>query len=160
MTFAPTALKPIRLADPDHPRFVGLAILRSLLAHEEVASQPQRSDAVLDLIALLLRDAPASAVVRAFCRVRRHCAPVCYLAIFRFRRWLEQQIVVKAAAGSWQPLSLAFPDFRRIEQHYRRDAWEAESDPQNWRAVCVDFAWNCSETESLSAGAMAELAQA
>jgi hypothetical protein len=158
MTYAPIALKPVRLADPDHPRFVGLAILRSLLAHEEVSSQPRRSDVVLDLIALLLRDAPASSVVRAFCQVRRHCGPVCYLAIFRLRRWLEQQIVAKSANGSWQPLTLAFPDFRRIEQHYRRDAWESESEPQAWGTVSVDFAWNC--PEPLHARATLDTAQA
>lgn len=135
--------KSLRLADTNHPRFVGLALLRSLLAHHEVATHPKRSDAVLDLIGLLLRDAPASVVVRSFCLVRRHCAPVCYLAIFRFRRWMEQQIVVKAGAATWQPLSLAFEDPRRIEQHYRREAWESERGSASWETTPVHLAWTC-----------------
>jgi hypothetical protein len=158
MTLASTAPTPkqLRLADPDHPRFVGLALLRSLLAHEDVASQPRRSDVVLDLIALLLRDAPASSVVRAFCQVRRQCGPVCYLAIFRLRRWLEQQIVVKTGPGSWQTLTLAFLDFRRIEQHYRRSAWEAEPIAENWDTYPVNFAWNC--TSAVEAAPQAQKA--
>lgn len=141
-TLATPQLKASRLANPDHPRFVGLAQLRSVLAYEDVAKSPTRSDAVLDMIGLLLRDAPASSVVKAFCRVRSQCESVCYLAIFRLRRWLEKEIVVKTGEGSWQALSLAFPDFRRIEQAYRRQAWELEDESQDWQAVSVDFAWN------------------
>jgi hypothetical protein len=143
MTLAPSTSKSLRLASPDHPRFVGLALLRSLLTHEDVASQSVRSDAVLDLIGLLLRDAPAQQVVKAFCKVRRHCGAVCYLAIFRFRRWLEQQIVAKTTTGTWHALDLSFQDFRRIEQHYRRQSWEAGSGGESaWEGVAVDFAWN------------------
>lgn len=143
MTLAPSTSKSLRLASPDHPRFVGLALLRSLLTHEDVASQSIRSDAVLDLIGLLLRDAPARQVVKAFCKVRRHCGAVCYLAIFRFRRWLEQQIVAKTTASSWQTVDLSFQDFRRIEQHYRRQSWESDAiNESSWETCAVDFAWS------------------
>lgn len=147
MTLVAPAPQTSRLANPDHPRFVGLALLRSLLLHEEVAGHSSRSDAVLDLIGLLLRDARAATVIRAFCRVRRACGSVCYLANFRLRRWLEQQMVVKAGSASWQPLSLAFGDLRRIEQHYRRLAWEAEPDSCDWDSIPVSFAWNCLSVE-------------
>jgi hypothetical protein len=135
--------KSSRLNNPDHPRFVGLALLRSLLLHEEVAADSRRTDTVLDLIALLLRDAPAASVVKSFCSVRRECEPVCYLAIFRLRRWLEEQIVVHCATGPWQPLSLAFQEYRRIEQDYRRQAWESALDSRDWNTVPVVFAWTC-----------------
>ena len=156
MTLAHSTSKSLRLASPDHPRFVGLALLRSLLTHEDVATQASRSDVVLDLIALLLRDAPAKQVVKAFCRVRRQCGAVCYLAIFRFRRWLEQQIVVKIAGGRWQPLDLSFQDFRRIEQHYRRHAWETRaSEAVAWEAEVLDFAWNYAVESELEMKAVA-----
>ena len=146
MTLVTPSLRSLRLASPDHPRFVGLALLRSLLTHEDVASQPNRSDAVLDLIALLLRDAPAKQVVKAFCRVRQQCGDVCYLAIFRLRRWLEQQMVVKTTDGPWLSLDLSFKDFRRIEQHFRRHAWESGQDEaSSWNTEVIDFAWNCTE---------------
>lgn len=151
-------IKSPRLANPDHPRFVGLALLRSLLLHEEVATNATRSDAVLDLIGLLLRDAPAASVVKAFCRVRRICGPVCYLAIFRLRRWLEQQVVVKAGRSVWEGLSLAFGDIRRIEQHYRRQAWEAQRMSCDWDNIPLSFAWNCAPvagTEPVSVSALA-----
>ena len=150
MTLVAPLPKNPRLANPDHPRFVGLALLRSLLLHEEVATDATRSDAVLDLIGLLLRDAPAASVIRAFCKARRASDSICYLANFRLRRWLEQQMVVKAGRSGWQPLSLAFGDLRRIEQHYRRQAWEAERMSCDWNTIPVSFAWNCApvvETE-------------
>lgn len=145
MTLGSPLSKCRRTATPDHPRFLGLAQLRSLLAHDEVVGNVLRSDAVLDLIGLLLRDAPALAVVRAFCRVRRLCGSVCYLAIFRLRRWLEEQIVVKSGRSSWQPVTLAFQDLGRIEQHYRRQAWELSPGAGDWRAVPVVFAWAYAE---------------
>jgi len=145
MPLAAPLSKSSRLANPDHPRFVGLALLRSLLVHEEVATDSRRTDTVLDLIALLLRDAPAASVVKAFCSVRRQCEPVCYLAIFRLRRWLEQQIVVHCATGPWRPLSLAFQEYRQIEQDYRRHAWESAFDCRDWNRVPVVFAWACED---------------
>jgi hypothetical protein len=79
--------------------------------------------------------------------VRRACGSVCYLAIFRLRRWIEQQMLVMVGSAGWQPLSLAFGDSRRIEQHYRRLAWETAPDSGDWETIPVSFAWNC-----LSAG--------
>jgi hypothetical protein len=152
MTLAPAAPTRARRATPDHPRFVGLALLRSLLAHEEVCAHSRRSDAVLDLIALLLRDAPAASVVRAFCHLRQHCGPVCYLAIFRFRRWLEAQIVVGTAKSPWQPVSLAFHEHRLIEQHYRRLVWEAAPDICDWDSLPVHFAWTLPDRMPLAPG--------
>lgn len=143
MTLAAPLSKSPRLANSDHPRFVGLAQLRSFLLHEDVAGCSARADAVLDLIGLLLRDAPASLVVKAFCRVRRLCSSVCYLAVFRLRRWMEQQIVVKTVDAGWQSLTLAFHDLKRIEQHYRRAAWEDTSIACDWNSLPVDFAWAC-----------------
>lgn len=145
---SPLSPKSLRLANPDHPRFVGLALLRSLLLHEDVASSPTRSDAVLDLIGLLLRDAPARQVVKAFCLLRQQCGSVCYLAIFRLRRWLEKEVVVKAGADAvWQPLELAFQTFPRMNQHYRRQVWERNLVTDSWEQIPVDFAWDYSEAE-------------
>jgi hypothetical protein len=101
------------------------------------------------MIGLLLRDAPAASVIRAFCRVRRRCSPVCYLAIFRLRRWLEQQVVVKTGNSGWHPLTLAFRDRERIEQHYRRSAWESSRAAGDWDTVTVDFAWACAELSEI-----------
>src|SRR5882757_1367932 len=84
-----------KLATENHPYFVGLAHLRSLLLHEDIVQDEDKMNAVLDVIGLLLRRAPAQPVVKAFCRMRRICGSVCYLALYRLRRWVEGQIVLK-----------------------------------------------------------------
>jgi len=129
------------LATAEHPYFVGLALLRSLLAHDEVAQDSRRSDAVLDMITILLRQGQAGAVVRAFSKVRQACGPVCYLAIFRLRRWLEQQVMVRAGEKDWEPVKLAFADYRRVVQGYQREAWEWDTTAAHVSEVPVNFAW-------------------
>ena len=107
-----------------HPHFLGLAHLRSLLTHEEVATSAERTDAVLDMISVLLQNGPARQAIQAFCKVREVCQPVCYLALFRLRRWLEQAAEVRVDHGRWQSLELSFVNYRRMVQNYRRNAWE------------------------------------
>lgn len=124
---------------PSHPFFVGLAHLRSLLAHEEVAESAERTDAVLDMISVLLHQRPAAQALRAFCAVRQSCEPACYLALYRLRRWLESQIAVRVGTGNWRPLDLRFRSHALVVKHYQREAWEwqeADAAPQ------VAFAWS------------------
>jgi len=129
------------LATTSHPHFVGLALLRSLLAHDEVSQDARRSDAVLDMIAILLRQGQAKSVVSAFCQVRQACGSVCYLAIFRLRKWLEQQIMVKAGDGEWESVQLTFGDSRRVIQSYQRSAWEWDDSGAKMEVIPVLFAW-------------------
>ena len=129
------------LATASHPHFVGLALLRSLLGHEEVSQNARRSDAVLDMITVLLRQGQAKSVLKAFCQVRVACGPVCYLAIFRLRRWMEQEMMVKVGGNGWEPLKLAFADSRRVIQSYQRQAWEWDASGSKMDDISVTFAW-------------------
>ncbi len=132
-----------RLSNPTQPHFVGLAALRSLLTHEDIAASPERMDAVLDMISALLKDDSCRRVVQSFCRVRQACEPVCYLQLFRLRRWLEKEIVVRANGHEWLDLNLAFSDYRRIVQHYQRHAWEwdEECTASRWQDIPILFDW-------------------
>jgi len=129
------------LATADHPHFVGLALLRSLLIHDEMVMHQSRADAVLDLVGLLLRQAPASRVVQSFCEVRELCGPVCYMAIFRLRRWFEGQIMVKIGQDDWQTLDLSFRNYQRLLRSHRRQCWEWQMDVQSIDQIPVSFAW-------------------
>ena len=132
----------IGIASTQHPHFVGLAQLRSLLAHEDVASDSAKSDAVLDMIAVLLRQGSARSVVEAFCRMRKVCGSICYMAQFRLRNWLEKQVMVRTGEAGWQPLALGFGDFRRIVQAYRHKEWEWQETAGSWSEIEVIFAWS------------------
>ena len=128
-----------------HPQFVGMAHLRSLLSHDEVSNHPERTDAVLDVISLLLRESSAKKVVQAFCRARLLCEPVCYLALFRLRRWLEQQVTVKIDGEHAQALNLSFKSYRKMVQNYQREAWESSDESDAMENVYVSFQWNAEE---------------
>lgn len=130
------------LATTQHPHFVGLALLRSLLSHEDVASDSAKSDAVLDLIGLLMRQGTAKNVLEAFYRMKKVCGHVCYLSQFRLRRWLEQQIRVHTGDAGWQQVELGFPDFRRLIQTCRHREWEWREDATDWEQIEVLFAWS------------------
>ena len=130
-----------KLATENHPYFVGLAQLRSLLLHEDIARDEDKTDSVLDVIGLLLRQAPAQPVVRAFCRMRRICGSTCYLALYRLRRWLEGQIMLKVGDHAWQPLELKFTDFRRMMQDCVRAEWESNLEAASPAEVAVTFCW-------------------
>jgi len=130
------------LASTQHPHFVGLAQLRSLLAHEDVASDSAKSDAVLDMIAVLLRQGNARNAVEAFCRLKKVCGSVCYMAQFRLRNWLEKQVMVRTGDAGWQPLELGFGDFRRLVQGYRHKEWEWQEAAGSWEDIEVIFAWS------------------
>jgi len=137
-TLSPSAPK---LANENHPYFVGLAHLRSLLVHEDIAHDEDKTNAVLDLIGLLLRQAPAQASVKAFCRMRQVCGSVCYLALYRLRRWLEAQIMVQVGGRDWQPLELKFDSFRRNRQDLCRADWESNLETTSPQDVSVTFCW-------------------
>jgi hypothetical protein len=124
-----------------HPHFLGLAHLRSLLAHEEVAASSERTDAVLDMISVLLQGGAARQAVQAFCKVRETCQPVCYLALYRLRRWLESQAEIRVNHGGWQPLELNFKNYRRLVQNYRREAWEWSDGTVPAQEFEVRFSW-------------------
>ncbi len=142
MTLSNPKLSPA-LANTQHPHFVGLALLRSLLGHEEVASDAAKSDAVLDMIAVLLRQGTAKAALETFYQMKRVCGPVCYLAQFRLRRWLEQQVRVCTGEGGWLPVELGFADFRRLVQDCRRKEWESHEDASvAWEYIETVFAWS------------------
>jgi|GEM_PF-2481302 len=126
---------------PDQPHFLGLAHLRSLLSHDEVACSGERTDSVLDMISVLLQEGPARKTVQAFCHVREVCQPVCYLALFRLRRWLEQNIVIRVNHGHWHAMSLSFQNYRKLVQHYRREAWEWNEGETAMQDMEVRFAW-------------------
>jgi hypothetical protein len=130
------------IASTQHPHFVGLAQLRSLLAHEDVASDSVKSDAVLDMIAVLLRQGSARSAVEAFCRMKKVCGSVCYMAQFRLRNWLEKQVMVCTGNAGWQPLELGFSDFRRLLQAFRRREWEWQETAGSWQDIEVVFAWS------------------
>lgn len=130
-----------KIATEDHPYFVGLALLRSLLTHEDIVRDEAKTNAVLDVIGLLLRQAPALPVVKAFCRMRRICGSVCYLALYRLRRWVEGQIVLKIGSHGWQPLELKFVDFRRMLQDYGRAEWESNLETTSPQDLAVTFCW-------------------
>lgn len=130
------------LASTQHPHFVGLAQLRSLLVHEDVASDSAKSDAVLDMIAILLRQGNARSAVEAFCRLKKVCGSVCYMAQFRLRNWLEKQVMVRTGDAGWQPLELGFGDFRRLVQAYRHKEWEWQETAGSWGEIEVVFAWS------------------
>jgi hypothetical protein len=132
----------IGIASTQHPHFVGLAQLRSLLAHEDVASDSAKSDAVLDMIAVLLRQGTARSAVEAFCRLKKVCGSVCYMAQFRLRNWLEKQVMVCTGDASWQPLQLGFADFRRLVQAYRHKEWEWQETAGSWQDIEVLFVWS------------------
>ena len=143
-----------KLANENHPYFVGLAHLRSLLIHEDIAHDEDKTDAVLDLIGLLLRQAPAQPTVKAFCRMRRVCGSACYLALYRLRRWLEGQIMVQVGQGDWQSLELKFDRYLRNLQDLRRADWERNLDATSPEDVAVSFCWRGlseRELEALSA---------
>lgn len=125
----------------NHPHFLGLAHLRSLLNHEEVAASSVRTDAVLDMISALLQGGAARQVVQAFCKVRETCQPVCYLALFRLRRWLEDQAEIRVNHGGWQSLELTFTNYRRLVQNYRREAWEWSDGSIPVQDLEVRFSW-------------------
>ncbi|TLD72819.1 hypothetical protein FEM03_01740 [Phragmitibacter flavus] len=125
----------------NHPHFLGLAHLRSLLTHEEVAASSVRTDAVLDMISVLLQGGPARQAVQAFCTVRETCQPVCYLALFRLRRWLEDQAEIRVNHGGWQSLELTFTNYRRLVQNYRREAWEWSDGSVPVQDLEVRFSW-------------------
>ncbi len=132
----------IGISSTQHPHFVGLAQLWSLLAHEDVASDPVKSDAVLDMIAVLLRQGTARSAVEAFCRMKKVCGSVCYMAQFRLRNWLEKQIMVRTGDAGWQPLELGFGDFRRLVQACRHREWEWQETAGSWESIEVVFAWS------------------
>lgn len=132
---------PPRVVSVGHPHFLGLAHLRSLLNHEEVSSSAIRTDAVLDMISVLLQEGPSRKAVEAFCRVRGVCQPVCYLALFRLRRWLEQAVLVRVNHGAWRNLDLSFQNYRNLVQNYRRQVWEWSDDPSMPQQLEVRFAW-------------------
>jgi hypothetical protein len=137
-----TTLPSIGIASTQHPHFVGLAQLRSLLAHEDVASDSAKSDAVLDMIAVLLRQGTARSAVEAFCRLKKVCGSVCYMAQFRLRNWLEKQVMVRTGDAGWQPLQLGFAEFRRLVQAYRHKEWEWQEAAGSWQDIEVLFAWS------------------
>jgi hypothetical protein len=141
MTFT-TAQTSAGIASTQHPHFVGLAQLRSLLTHEDVATDPAKSDAVLDMIAVLLRQGTARSAVEAFCRIKKVCGSVCYMAQFRLRNWLEKQIMVRTGETGWHPLELGFGDFRRLLQACRRKEWEWQEAAGSWESIEVLFAWS------------------
>lgn len=128
-------------SEVEHPHFLGLAHLRSLLAHEEVATSTERTDAVLDMISVLLQGGSARQAVQAFCKVRAVCQPVCYMALFRLRRWLEQEVTVRVNHGSWDTLRLSFTDYRRLVQNLRREAWEWSDGDVPLQHLEVRFCW-------------------
>jgi len=135
------SLQTTKLATENHPYFVGLAHLRSLLLHEEILGDEVKTDAVLDVIGLLLRQAPAGHVVKAFCRMRRVCGRACYLALYRLRRWMEGEIMVRVGYRAWQPLELKFVHFRKVIQDYSRAEWEANLESDSPSEVPVIFCW-------------------
>lgn len=125
----------------NHPHFLGLAHLRSLLTHEEVAASAERTDAVLDMISVLLQDGSARHAVQAFCKVRETCQPVCYMALFRLRRWLEQEVTVRVNHGGWRSLELSFANYQRLVQNLRREAWEWSDSEVPAQHLEVRFSW-------------------
>jgi hypothetical protein len=129
-------------ATANHPYFVGLALLRSLMTHEEVLNFPHRTDAALDMIALLQRQAPAQQVVQAFGNLRQALGPMCYMPVFRLRRWLEQQVRVQTLDGEWEPLQLTFTDFRRLVRRLQHRVWESRDDTLGVSEIPVHFAWS------------------
>lgn len=141
MILTNTQLSP-GLADTQHPHFVGLALLRSLLSHEDVATDSAKSDAVLDMITVLLRKGTAKGALETFYRMKKVCGPVCYLAQFRLRRWLEQQVMVRTGEAGWQQVVLGFGDYRRMVQACRRQEWENREDEGAWDQIEVVFAWS------------------
>lgn len=128
-------------SEVNHPHFLGLAHLRSLLAYEEVAISTERTDAVLDMISALIQGGSARQAVQAFCKVRKVCQPACYMALFRLRRWLEQEVVVRVNHGTWNSLQLTFTDYRRFVQSLRREAWEWSDGDVPLQHLEVRFCW-------------------
>lgn len=124
-----------------HPHFVGLAHLRSLLTHEDVVGSASRTDAILDMISVFLTGGSCRNAVQTFCRVRRECQEVCYLSLFRLRRWMESHVMVRVNHGDWQSLDLSFQDYRKVVQNYRRQFWEWQDSAGEESSVEVRFAW-------------------
>ena len=146
-----------KLATENHPYFVGLAHLRSLLLHEEIIGDEAKTDAVLDVIGLLLRQAPAGHVVKAFCRMRRVCGRACYLALYRLRRWMEGEIMVRVGTRAWQPLELKFVPFRKVTQDYSRAEWEANLEAESPTEVPVIFCWRGNAALEADRAALSEI---
>ena len=128
-------------AELEQRHYTCLAQLRSLLTHQEVASNAVRSDAALDMISCLRDEASPTQVLQAFCRLRQTCEPVCYLILFRLRRWLESEMCVTIGEGAPQPLDLSFRTMNRIVQHYRRQQWEWSQSNHTWRSMRPEFHW-------------------
>ena len=141
-----TALAPVSNLS-EARRFTCVAQLRSLLSHGEVTADQQRSDAALDMISSLREEASPLRVLRAFCQVRRTCEPVCYLILFRLRRWLESQIVVKVAGGGIQALDLSFQSIERVTQEYRRRQWEWSDGSEPLNSIQVAYRWKTPSAE-------------
>ena len=120
---------------------VGIAQLRSLLLQPDIAAMPAHADAVLDVISLLQRGAPAVDVVRHVCLLRELVESICYLPVYRLRRWLETVVIVELPDGETVPLSLDFRNFSRVVQHYRRVAWEHDPEHRTFDGISVIFRW-------------------
>jgi len=137
MNFPTSASSPSLL---EQRHYACLAQLMSLLSHQEVASHPVRSDAALDMISCLRDDASPAKVLQAFCRLRQTCEPVCYLILFRLRRWLENEMCV-TIGGAQLPLDLSFRTMSRVLQNYRRQQWEWSETNHSWRSLRPEFHW-------------------
>ncbi len=72
-----------------------LELITDLLA-EPGAVTSEEADSLLDLYQLLKCRRDAEASLRLFCQLRRRLEPRHYLAFYRLRRWLENQVVVQA----------------------------------------------------------------
>jgi len=74
-----------------------------VLLHEQADKDPALTDALLDLKFALTHRRDVEEILHVFCNLRRRLEKRYYLAFYRLRRWLENQLEAQVSPGRGYP---------------------------------------------------------
>ena len=122
-----------------------------VLLHEQADKDPALIDALLDLKFALTHRTDAEEILAVFCDLRQRLERRYYLAFYRLRRWLENQLVAHVSPGRGYParsfpLVLKSKTVQGVTQLVRDTARETDPVFISTETLRIDFAFRTPAT--------------
>lgn len=115
-----------------------------VLLHEQADKDPAVIDALLDLKFALTHRNDVEEILRVFCQLRGRLEKRYYLAFYRLRRWLENQLEVRVSPGRGYasqvfPINLEARTFAGITGSIRAAAQESNAVFSQSDSLTIEF---------------------
>ncbi len=117
-----------------------------VLLHEQAERAPDLVDSLLDLKSALAQRSDAEQILETFCELRRRLEKRYYLAFYRMRRWLENQMEAQVSRGRGYaprvyPIRLKARTLSGVIESIRAEFGESEKSPPQYSFFRVEFAF-------------------